>query len=221
MKILIVEDNFELANSYRNELKKHNMISDIALNYTQGLSKIKTGVYDIALLDINLPDKSGIDLLNSIRDAKIAVGIIMITARMEEELLVNSLDNGADDYLQKPVRYNELISRVNAVYRRMQTRNTSNLCVKNIEVDYARSLIAIDGQIVRMTNKEFMITSKLCETFPGYCSTENLNSAIYDEFEISSATVRVHIYNLKKKLIKSNINIENSKNLGYILCFPQ
>lgn len=221
MKILIVEDNFELANSYRSELKKHNMVCDIAQNYEQGLSKAKTGVYDIALLDINLPDRSGVELLNSIRINKLPIGIIMITARTEEELLVNSLDNGADDYLQKPVRYSELVSRVNAVYRRIQTRNTSNLVINNIEVDYARSLIAIDGEIVRMTNKEFMITSKLCETYPGYCSTEALNSAIYDEYEISSATVRVHIYNLKKKLANANISIENSKNLGYILCFQQ
>lgn len=221
MKILIVEDNFEIADAYRSELKKSNIICDIALNYSEGLTKVETGIYDIALLDINLPDKSGVELLNTIRLKQISIGIIMITARTEEELLIDSLDNGADDYLQKPVRYNELVSRVNAVYRRLQTRTTSNLKIENIEIDYARNIIMIDNQIVKMTNKEFLLTSKLCELYPGYCSTEQLNSALYDEYEISSATVRVHIYNLKKKLSQHQITIENSKNMGYLLCFPQ
>lgn len=221
MKVLIVEDNFELANGYRKELKKRNMICDVAKNFEEGKSKVGSNEYDIILLDINLPGKSGIDLLNSIRFNRIEVGIIMVTARTEEELISESLDFGADDYIQKPVRFTELVARINAVYRRMQTRDTSNLKTERIEVDYARSLIKVDGVIVKMTNKEFMITTKMCELYPGFCSTEQLNQAIYDEYEISSATVRVHIYNLKKKLEKLNITIDNTKNLGYKLCFQQ
>lgn len=221
MKIIIVEDNFEIANSYRVELKKHNIIADIALTKEEGYKKIVANEYDLALLDINLPDGSGTDLLNEIRRAEIAIGIIMITARMEEELISDSLDQGADDYLQKPVRFNELVSRVNAVYRRIQTRNTSNKVVDNLTIDYSKNLILINDQIIKMTNKEFLIISKLAEVYPGYCPTERLNASLYDEYEITGAAIRVHIYNLKKKLTLYDINIVNTKNLGYQLCFPQ
>ncbi|WOO87987.1 response regulator transcription factor [Mollicutes bacterium LVI A0039] len=221
MKILIVEDNFEIANAYREELKKHNMISDIAMNYEQGLKKINSNQYDVALLDINLPDKSGIELLNTVRMNQVPIGIIMVTARTEEQLIVSSLDDGADDYLQKPVRYNELISRVKAVHRRMQSRNTSNLSLESIEIDYSKNIVMVDNQILKMTSKEYLIMTKLCEHYPGYCTTEQLNGAISDEYEISSASIRVHIYNLKKKLQDHQITINNSKNLGYILCFQQ
>lgn len=221
MKILIVEDNFIIADAYRSHLKMHHIICDIAQTYNEALKKILNGNYDIALLDINLPCRSGVELLKEIRLNNIPIGIIMVTARTEEELIINSLDNGADDYLQKPIRYNELISRINAVYRRLEARTTSNLQVKNIEIDYTGSLIYINQQLIKMTNKEFLIISKLCQLYPGYCSTHQLNNALYDEYEISSATIRVHIYNLKKKLEPHLITIENNKNLGYILCFPQ
>lgn len=221
MKILIVEDNFQIADSYRNELKKNNIISDIASTYVEGIKKIKSGDYDLALLDINLPDGNGVDLLKEIRQSKVEIGIIMVTARTEDELLIDSLDFGADDYLQKPVKYNELISRVNAVGRRMQNRMSSNLVLENIEINYVQSIVTISGEIVKMTNKEFLIFSKLASAYPGYVSTEQLNYAINDEYDVSSASIRVHIYNLKKKLKDHNIAIDNSKNLGYVLCFQQ
>lgn len=221
MKILIVEDNFEIAASYRSEFKKHNIVSDIATGYVQGLNLVKNGDYDIALLDINLPDGSGAQLLKEIRNLGLDIGIIMITARPEEQLISDSLDSGADDYLQKPVRYTELVARVNAVHRRVSSRQTTNLHVENIEIDYGKSLVYINGQIKPLTNKEFLIVAKLSEIYPGYCSTEALNSAVCDQYEASSASIRVHIYNLKKKLADSQIVIDNSKNLGYRLCFQQ
>lgn len=221
VKILIIEDNFQIADSYRNELKKSNIISDITGTYSEGIKKIKSGDYDLVLLDINLPDGSGVDLLKEIRQSKVESGIIMVTARTEDELLIDSLDFGADDYLQKPVKYKELISRVNAVGRRMQNRTSSNLVLESIEINYAQSIVTVGGEVVKMTNKEFLILSKIASTYPGYVSTEQLNYAINDEYEISSASIRVHIYNLKKKLKGHNITIDNSKNLGYVLCFRQ
>ncbi len=221
MKVLIVEDVFEIASAYRNELKNHNIISDIAPNIKEANSKLQTNEYDIALLDINLPDGSGVDLLNSIRLSGKNIGIIMITARTEDELLVQSLNEGADDYLQKPVKYYELISRINAVYRRMQSRVTSNFILNNIEIDFSSSVILVDQEPIKVTKKEFLVIEKLCRTYPGYASTEQINAAINDEYDVSSASIRVHIYNLKKKLEQSNVNLENTKNLGYRLCFPQ
>ncbi len=221
MKILIVEDIFEIASSYREELSQHNMICDIAMNIKEAKNKLQSNEYDIALLDINLPDGSGVDLLNSIRKNGQNIGIIMITARTEDELLVQSLDDGADDYLQKPIKYYELISRVNAVYRRMQSRVTSNIKLENMEIDFSNSIITIDSTPVKMTKKEFLIVEKLCRTYPGYASTEQINASITDEYDVSSASIRVHIYNLKKKLEPYNISLENTKNLGYRLCFPQ
>lgn len=221
MKVLIVEDQFEIADSYRRALADSNIISDIAGNGTEGISKFKQGDYDVVLLDINLPDSSGIDLLTEIRMMKSTAGIIMITARTEDELIVNSLGLGADDYLQKPVKYTELIARIKSVFRRYNLQTATNKKVGNIEVDFSRSLIYIDDEEIRFTNKEYLLISKLINDYPAYTSTDGLTNAIYDEYVVESSAIRVHIYNLKRKLDKYDVVIENNKVRGYRLCFPQ
>lgn len=221
MKVLIIEDQFEIADSYRKVLNQANIINDIALSAEEGLKKINTNNYDIVLLDINLPKMSGVEVLTLLRKEKQDIGIIMITARTEDELLVTSLNEGADDYLQKPVKYSELLARINAVYRRMQSRASSDLVVENIRINFSKNIVEIDNVICDLTNKEFLILAKLSKEYPGYVSTEELTKTIYDEYVIDSSAVRVHIYNLKKKIKFADIKIENNKNRGYRLCFQQ
>lgn len=221
MKVLIVEDQFEIADSYRRALGDANIVSDIAGTGAEAINKFKQGNYDVVLLDINLPDMSGISILEQIRGEQSTVGIIMITARTEDELIVSSLGLGADDYLQKPVKYTELVARINSVFRRYNLQTAVNKEVGNLEVDYSRNLIYINQEEVRFTNKEYLLISKLVNDYPGYCSTDTLTNAIYDEYVTESSAIRVHVYNLKRKLEKYQIIIENNKVRGYRLCFPQ
>lgn len=221
MKVLIIEDQFEIADSYRKILNEANIINDIALDAECGLQKIHANDYDVVLLDINLPAMSGAELLTLLRQEQRDLGIIMITARTEDELMVSSLNEGADDYLQKPVKYNELVARIHAVYRRMQSRASSDLVVENLRINFSSNIVELDGVVCDVTNKEFLILAKLAKEYPGYVSTEAITKTIYDEYVYDSSAIRVHIYNLKKKIKFANIQIENNKNRGYKLCFPQ
>lgn len=221
MKVLIIEDQFEIADSYRKILNEANIINDIALDAESGLQKIHANDYDVVLLDINLPAMSGAELLTLLRQEQRDLGIIMITARTEDELMVSSLNEGADDYLQKPVKYNELVARIHAVYRRMQSRASSDLVVENLRINFSSNIVELDGVVCDVTNKEFLILAKLAKEYPGYVSTEAITKTIYDEYVYDSSAIRVHIYNLKKKIKFAKIQIENNKNRGYKLCFPQ
>lgn len=219
MKLLIVEDNFELANSYRNLLTNQNIVCDIAVNGNEALTKLSTIAYDLMLLDINLPDMYGTDVLRNLKSKNESVGVIMVTAQIDDKLIVESLNRGADDYLTKPVNQHELIARVHALHRRLNTNKQSVLELDNLVVDYPKNIITCNGNPLKLTNKEYLILTKLCELHPGYASSQELLNAVFDEYVTESSSLRVHIYNIKRKLKTEGIGIESSKGQGYRLCF--
>lgn len=217
MKVLIIEDNFELADIYRKILNNSLISSDVALTGEEGITKLKINEYDIVLLDLKLPDKFGLDIIEYISDE---TGVIVITAENEEDLIVEGLNRGADDYLIKPVNYSELVARINALYRRKTMMKKSHESIENLEVDLSKKLVYIRGKEVDFSAKELMILNLLVREYPGYVTKNEIIKNLYDEyFDDNSSVLRVHIYNLKKKLEQEGtFSLKATKNKGYRLC---
>lgn len=223
MKILIIEDQFELANIYREVLNKHIISSDIALNAKEAMMKLKNkdNVYDMILLDLNLPDMSGMELLQEIRVIDKKISVIIISAQNQDESIIKGLNYGADDYLVKPINFDELIARINVINRRKKERWSNLVEIENIRIDYNLNTVYVNDEILKLSNKEFTILSLLVDNYPAYVDKTLIFNSLYDEYyDENSSALRVHIYNLKKKLTKSmgyNV-IDNEKNKGYRLC---
>lgn len=220
MKILIVEDNFELANIYRQVLKNNLMIADIAPSikdlYSRDLS-----TYEMVLLDINLPDGSGIDALKVIRQKNLSLPVIIVSARHESEIVVEGLNIGADDYLRKPVDFDEMIARINMVIRRKNIDVPEIFNLGGLQIDYKTKFVKYNEAEINLTQKQYIILQKLAQSVPGYVSSEELFNSMYDEYtDENSSSMRVHIYNLKKKLsIHFDYDvIVSEKAKGYRLC---
>lgn len=118
MKVLIVEDEYNLADVIRERLEKEKLIVDIATDGEEGYYYAATGVYDLIILDVMLPNMSGFEILNRLREENVTSKIIMLTAKSMLEDKLNGLENGADDYLTKPFHMDELVARINVQLKR-------------------------------------------------------------------------------------------------------
>ncbi|MGL4589921.1 MAG: response regulator transcription factor [Mycoplasmatales bacterium] len=201
MRILIVDDEFELANIYRKVLTGYGKTADIALDLKAAKQKFLAVQYDLILLDMNLTDGSGIELLEEIRLVNKKIPIIIISAQNIDTQIAKTLKIGADDYMVKPVNYDVLDARISAVIRRNQAEITNEKVIGKLVIDYSNRRIMYDKQPIILTNKEYEIFLIIVSTYPDYCSTEMIVEKSYDEyFDPSSTVLRVHISKLKKKL---------------------
>ena len=126
MKVLIIEDEYSLADAIRESLEKEHLDVTIVTNGETGEDEALTGLYDLILLDIMLPRKNGFEILNTLKDEKIKIPIIVLTAKSELEDKLNGLENGADDYITKPFHMKELLARVKIILRRSTNLEDTN-----------------------------------------------------------------------------------------------
>ncbi|MCU6756225.1 Transcriptional regulatory protein tcrA [uncultured Eubacterium sp.] len=140
MRILIVEDEKNLADVTAAKLKKENFTTDVCYDGDEGLYNAMTGIYDLIILDVMLPGKNGFEILREIRKAKIASKVIMLTARSMLEDKLNGLEHGANDYITKPFHMDELMARVNIQLRDpSEFKNSDRLEYGDLQLDTAKS----------------------------------------------------------------------------------
>lgn len=172
----------------------------------------------LILLDIMLPEQDGMDILKEIRRQSETrdLPVIMLTAKDSEYDMVRGLDTGADDYMTKPFRMMELLSRVGAVLRRSDLQKESVLSLGKLELDQSRHLTKVDGQEVDLTPKEFEILWILMSR-PGYVfSRDTLFQRIWGtDFAGESRTLDVHMGSLRQKLGQEKDRIQTIRGLGY------
>ncbi|WP_291581756.1 response regulator transcription factor [Clostridium sp. UBA6640] len=201
MRILIIEDDKDLANITKKSLEEFGFCSDIGNNGYDGEEKASINEYDAILLDLNLPDKDGLDVLNFMRNKEILTPIIIVTARDEVKQRAMGLDLGADDYLVKPFDLIELRARIQAVVRRFYGRVNSEIKIGELTIDPKIRIAKYDSKEIKLSAKEFDILEYIATKHPHVVSSEDIAEHIYDEFfDPFSSVLRVHISNLKKKL---------------------
>ena len=221
MRLLIIEDNKELAGSMKSGLERSGFHIDIAYTGSNGEEMACVNGYDTILLDLNLPDKDGIDILKYLRSTGVDTPVIIITARDEIEDRALGLDLGADDYLTKPFQLLELRARVQAVIRRFNGRATPQIVLGGLIIDPAARTVEIEGKAVALSAKEFDILEYIATLNPKVVSSEEIAEHVYDEnFDPFSSVLRVHLTRLRKKLADAAgyDMLLTTRGKGYSLC---
>lgn len=206
--ILIIEDEPAMQLGLKDNLELENYKVDMAGDGESGLEKIKTGTYDLILLDVMLPKLSGFDVCKASRNAGIKTPIILLTARGEEIDKVLGLELGADDYITKPFSVRELLARVKAILRRIQpgTVKESFVQIGRLEIDFNTFVSREDGKEIKLSHKEFEILGYLFKNKNHVVSRYDLLENVWGyEEQLTTRTVDNFIVRLRQK-IESNPN---------------
>lgn len=222
MRILIVEDEFSLADLVKERLEKEKYIVDITTNGEDGLFNALSGIYDLIILDVMLPKVDGFTILKKIKENNINTKVIMLTAKSMLDDKLNGLKNGANDYVTKPFHIEELTARVNVLLR-----NDQNIIKDYIEVGDLRLNIKSSNLLCTTTNesidivcKEFLLLEYLMNNKNQIISKEQIYDKVWGiDNEIESNNLEAYLSFIRKKLkiIGSNINIKSVRGLGYKL----
>lgn len=221
MKLLIIEDMKKLANSVKIGLEKSGFVVDVSYNGQNGEEMAYANEYDAILLDLNLPDKDGLDILRFLRSENVNTPIIIITARDDIEERAMGLDLGADDYLIKPFQLLELRARVHAVIRRFYGRTNPDIVIGFLMVNPSARIAQIGSSKINLSAKEFDILEYLAINHPNIVSSEEIAEHIYDDsFDPFSSVLRVHLTRLRKKLADAAGKdvLITMRGKGYSLC---
>ncbi len=201
MRLLIIEDDIRLADEMRTGLERQGFTIDIANTGLDGEEKAYVTDYDAVLLDLNLPDKDGLEILSYLRNNKRNMPVLIVTARDTVRERSTGLDLGADDYIIKPFDFIELTSRIRAVVRRFYGRTNPKITIGSLSINPATQTALWENEIISLSTKEFDILLYLAERHPEIVSSEDIIEHTYDEdFDPFSSVLRVHISNLRKKL---------------------
>jgi DNA-binding response OmpR family regulator len=206
MRLLIVEDEAELASALARGLRREGHAVEVAEDAESAELKLVSAAYDLVLLDWNLPDGSGVDICRRLSSGVIEPfgserpRVLMLTARDEIDDRVMGLDAGADDYVVKPFAFPELAARVRALIRRDEG-GSPILCVADLELDPARFSASRAGRVLDLTSKEFSLLHYFMSRPDQVLSQEHLLEHVWDEnVDPFTNVVRVTISNLRKKL---------------------
>ena len=211
MKILIIEDEKEMLQNMQQTLEMENFVVETAANFEQAASRLGVYRYDCILLDIGLPDGSGLELLEEIKKNGFQDGVIIVSAKDSLDDKIKGLDLGADDYLPKPFHMAELNARVKAVLRRKKFEGSKTLNITNVEIDPDAHTVLVDGKELELNRKEFDVLLYLCTNEGRLVSRSALAEHVWgdhidqaDSFEFIYSQIR----NLRKKISSSGADIE-------------
>lgn len=222
MRILIIEDEFKLADLIATRLKKDKYLVDISLDGKEGLYNALSNIYDLIILDVMLPNLSGFEILNELNDNDIKSKIIMLTAKSELEDKLIGLKNGAVDYVTKPFHMEELVARVNVHLRNNNYDSFNYLEFFDLKLN-VRTLIlecVSENEEIEISMKEYMILEYLMNNANQIVSKEQIYDKIWGvDNDIESNNLEVYISFIRKKIkaIGSNVNIRAVRNMGYKL----
>lgn len=223
MKILIIEDNRNLAKSIERVLKQENFSVGNFWNgkEAENFWLINHKEIDLVILDIQLPEKNGFEICQTIREKGISTPVIMLTAKEELEDKVKGLQIGADDYLTKPFKFEELLARIHALLRRPQIFKSEKLqLTKNIFFDASARKVEKNGEEISLTPKEYEILEFLVQHKNKAVSQQKIFDHCFDFAKDNwSNTIEVHIKNLRKKLFTQTHEkiLKTIRGLGYRL----
>lgn len=222
MRLLIVEDHEELSALMAERLSGYGYACDTATNGEDTGLKVHDNSYDAILLDLDLPDTDGFDLLAEWRKNGLDVPVLVVTARNEVEARVKGLQLGGDDYITKPFDFKELHARIQAVIRRFRGRPVSTIEVEGLSLDPAVRTAFLDGAKIPLSPKEYDILEYIASQHPRIVSNFEIAEHVYnEEFDPFSGVIRVHMANIRKKLmVRGKPMLCNEKGKGYFLCRP-
>lgn len=220
MRILIIEDEMALAEALTEILKQNGYPADSTPNGTDGLAYIRTGAYDLILLDIMLPGIDGLTILKTIRREKITTPVILLTARSELSDIVTGLDAGSDDYLPKPFSTTELLARIRAVTRRGSQYTEDTCDYADLSLNRHSMELVCRQNSIRLGLKEFQLMELFLRNPRQILPKELILNKIWGlDADVDYNNVEVYVSFLRQKLLALHtcVSIKTSRGIGYSL----
>ncbi len=218
MRLLVIEDDATLRESLANRLGAEGFAIEQAGDGREGLYFALEYPVDLAIIDLGLPEMSGLDIIRQAREQGKTFPILILTARDRWQDKVDGLSAGADDYVVKPFHYEEVSARVNALLRRSGGWASSSLSAGPVTLDMARQDVTVNETLIELTSYEYKIIEYLMVRAGEVISKSELTDRLYDQdFERDSNVIEVFIGRLRKKLDPDNSikPIETLRGRGY------
>lgn len=219
MKILIIEDEYSLADAIAETLKKENFTVQIITDGQKGEEEALTNVYDLILLDVMLPHKDGFEILKELRSEKVLTPIIMLTAKSEIYDKLKGLENGADDYITKPFHMKELVARVKVILKRNSSlEDTDIIEFADLKLDLKTGKMVCGANEITINGKELELLETLLINRNQIINRETLANKIwgYDsDAEYNNVEVYVSFLRKKLKILNSKVKIKAVRGIGY------
>lgn len=219
MKILIIEDEYSLADAISEMLIKENFSCNIITNGEDGENEALTNIYDLILLDVMLPNKNGFEILRNLRGERIEIPVIMLTAKSEISDKLDGLENGADDYITKPFHMRELMARIKVILKRKTNiKNTNILEYSDLILDLRTGKMSSNNTEICINGKELNLLEMLLLNKNHIISREILANKIWgynSDTEYNNVEVYVSFLRKKLKLLKSKVKIKAVRGMGY------
>jgi two-component system response regulator QseB len=219
VRVLLVEDDEMIGVSLKTGLRQDGLAVDWVRDADAADSAMVLAPYDMLLLDLGLPGRSGLELLRGMRRRHVDLPVLIITARDAIADRVAGLDAGADDYLIKPFDMTELVARMRALQRRFAGRSASQILIGGVVIDPALRRVTRDGETVALSAREYALLIALAERAGAVLSRSQLEDKLYGwGEEVGSNTIEVYIHALRKKL--GGDLIRNVRGVGYTIAQP-
>lgn len=214
MSILLVEDDSQLAAGLLEALRNEGLVVNHVETGASALHVVSTEPPEIVILDLGLPDMDGLQVLSEVRVRQPELPVLLLTARASLDDKIAGLDSGADDYLAKPFEMPELMARLRALGRRVNTAVSNVITIGQVQLDSARQQVYLDEQAVELPRREYMLLRALMENAGRVQTRDSLESRLYSwGEEVASNALEVHIHHLRKKL--GTAFIQTVRGVGY------
>ncbi|CNI45768.1 TPA: two-component system response regulator DltR [Streptococcus agalactiae] len=220
MRLLVVEDEKSIAEAIQALLADKGYSVDLVFDGDDGLEYILTGLYDLVLLDIMLPKRSGLSILKRVREAGLETPIIFLTAKSQTYDKVNGLDLGADDYITKPFEADELLARIRLRTRQSSLIRANQLRLENIRLNTDSHELESKESSVKLSNKEFLLMEVFMRNAKQIIPKNQLISKVWgpsDNSEYNQLEVFISFLRKKLRFLKADIEIITTKGFGYSL----
>lgn len=214
MRVLLIEDDHVLGAAIRDHIASEGHAVDWMQRLDDARLALTTVTYELILLDLNLPDGRGLDLLRDLRAARNPVPIIITTAQDQIAVRIEGLNSGADDYLVKPFDLSEMGARIAAVARRYGGNPSPAITAAGVTVDLGRRIAMVDGEKASLTARECAVLERLLSRRGGIVTKSEIEDSLYSfGAEVESNAVEVYVSRLRKKLGKDFV--QTVRGLGY------
>lgn len=222
MRILIIEDEYSLADAISEALIRENYMADLSYDGESGLNRALCGIYDVIVLDLMLPKINGLEILKYIRSEKISSYVIILTAKGELDDKIKGLDVGGDDYMTKPFHIRELLARIRAVSRRKSDIDDDSLYFGYLQLNLRTcEIINVNShQSMTLSGKEFALMEFLFRNKNQVVNRERIAERIWgydNDSQYNNVEVYISFLRKKIKFLEANVRIKAIRGIGYML----
>lgn len=218
MRILLVEDNVELANWIAKLLRSDNFAVDCVFDGEDADHALRVNEFSLVILDLSLPKMDGLEVLRRLRQRNNAVPVIILTANSSLRGRVSGLDEGADDYLAKPFEIAELEARIRVQLRRSSNRAAPIVRYGDLQFDSRTREFSISGNTLLLTPREHAVLEYLMHKAGKTVSKTQISESVFDfDNDADQSAIEVYVHRLRKKIEGSRVQIKTLRGLGYVL----